>query len=509
MQEQLNKILEEAKAQLREAKTHAQTDEIRVRFLGKKGELTGILRGMGKLSPEERKTTGQMANEVRSQIEGMLNEKFEQVKAAAKEAQFKKEKIDVTEPGKIRGLGVKHPLTITMDEISRVFRNMGYSIVEGPEVETVFNNFDALNAGPNHPARDMTDTFYITEDVLLRTQTSPVQVRTLLSQKPPIKVISPGRVFRCDTPDATHSPMFHQVEGLLVDEGVTMADLKGTFKVNARRSDKRYFMTSPAINAEMGGRILEANPELKVDIHNPDHVLNVEIRDQAYLYVKVIPAVGGMPVGTNGNATLLLSGGIDSPVAGWMIAKRGVQINAVHFHSYPYTSEQAKEKVLDLARKLSFSCCGIKVYIVPFTEIQLQIRDHCPEEYTTLIMRRFMMRIAERIAEKTGSGALITGESIGQVASQTMEALQTTDSVVSMPVFRPLIGFDKSEIIEIARKIDTYELSSLPYEDCCTIFTPKHPATRPRKEKVEEAEQALDAGPLIEAALDGTEVIQV
>lgn len=296
----------------------------------------------------------------------------------------------------------------------------------------------------------------------------------------------------------------------LCAEGVRMmADLKGTFKVNARRSDKRYFMTSPAINAEMGGRILEANPELKVDIHNPDHVLNVEIRDQAYLYVKVIPAVGGMPVGTNGNATLLLSGGIDSPVAGWMIAKRGVQINAVHFHSYPYTSEQAKEKVLDLARKLSFSCCGIKVYIVPFTEIQLQIRDHCPEEYTTLIMRRFMMRIAERIAEKTGSGALITGESIGQVASQTMEALQTTDSVVSMPVFRPLIGFDKSEIIEIARKIDTYELSSLPYEDCCTIFTPKHPATRPRKEKVEEAEQALDAGPLIEAALDGTEVIQV
>ena len=296
----------------------------------------------------------------------------------------------------------------------------------------------------------------------------------------------------------------------LCAEGVRMtADLKGTFKVNARRSDKRYFMTSPAINAEMGGRILEANPELKVDIHNPDHVLNVEIRDQAYLYVKVIPAVGGMPVGTNGNATLLLSGGIDSPVAGWMIAKRGVQINAVHFHSYPYTSEQAKEKVLDLARKLSFSCCGIKVYIVPFTEIQLQIRDHCPEEYTTLIMRRFMMRIAERIAEKTESGALITGESIGQVASQTMEALQTTDSVVSMPVFRPLIGFDKSEIIEIARKIDTYELSSLPYEDCCTIFTPKHPATRPRKEKVEEAEQALDAGPLIEAALDGTEVIQV
>ena len=289
-----------------------------------------------------------------------------------------------------------------------------------------------------------------------------------------------------------------------------MTGMTGTFKVNARRSDKRYPMTSPEINAEMGGRILDVNPNLRVDLHDPDHVMNVEIRDdQAYLYVRVIPAVGGMPVGTNGNATLLLSGGIDSPVAGWMIAKRGVQINAVHFHSYPYTSEQAREKVLDLARKLSFSCCGIKVHIVPFTEIQLQIRDKCPEEYTTLVMRRFMMRIAERIALQTGSGGLITGESIGQVASQTMEALGTTDSVVSMPVFRPLIGFDKSEIIDIAKKIDTYELSSLPYEDCCTIFTPKHPATRPKKEKVEEAESVLDVEALIEAALAGTEVVSV
>lgn len=296
----------------------------------------------------------------------------------------------------------------------------------------------------------------------------------------------------------------------LCEQGIHMMEgLRGTFKVNARRSDKRYPMNSPAINMEMGGRILESNPDLKVDIHHPEHVLNVEIRDQAYLYVKVIPAVGGMPVGTNGNATLLLSGGIDSPVAGWMIAKRGVQINAVHFHSYPYTSELAKEKVLDLARKLSYSCCGIKVHIVPFTDIQLKIRDHCPEEYTTLIMRRFMMRIAERIALQTGSGGLITGESIGQVASQTMEALGSTDSVVSMPVFRPLIGFDKSEIIDVAKRIDTYELSSLPYEDCCTVFTPKHPATRPKKEKVEEAEAVLDVDPLIEAALEGTEVISV
>ena len=288
-----------------------------------------------------------------------------------------------------------------------------------------------------------------------------------------------------------------------------MSDMRGTFKVDARRSDKRYPMTSPAINAEMGGRILESNRGLKVDVHTPEHVMNVEIRDQAYLYVKVIPAVGGMPVGTNGNATLLLSGGIDSPVAGWMVAKRGVQINAVHFHSFPYTSEQAREKVLDLARKLSYSCCGIKVHIVSFTEIQLQIRDRCPEEYTTLIMRRFMMRIAERIAVQTGSGGLITGESIGQVASQTMEALGVTDAVVGMPVFRPLIGFDKSEIIDVAQKIDTYELSSLPYEDCCTIFTPKHPATRPKREKVEQAEAVLDTERLIAAALESVEVVQV
>ena len=235
MKEQLNSILEDAKKQLESAQTQSETDEIRVRFLGKKGRLTEILRGMGKLSPEERKATGQMANSVRDEIETMLAERFEAVKAAAKEAQFRKERIDVTEPGKVEELGVAHPLTITMEEISRVFRNMGYSIVEGPEVETVFNNFDALNAGPDHPARDMTDTFYITEDVLLRTQTSPVQVRTLLKEKPPIKVISPGRVFRCDTPDATHSPMFNQVEGLLVDEGVTMADLKGTLDSFAKQ----------------------------------------------------------------------------------------------------------------------------------------------------------------------------------------------------------------------------------------------------------------------------------
>lgn len=235
MQAQLNKILEEAKEQLQQAASVSDVDEIRVKLLGKKGKLTGILRGMGKLSPEERKTTGQMANSVRSEIEGLLERRFADMKAAAKEAKFKLEKIDVTEPGKEVTLGVKHPLTITIEEISKVFMSMGFSIAEGPEVETVFNNFDALNAGPDHPSRDMSDTFYITEDILLRTQTSPVQVRTLMKTKPPIKVISPGRCFRCDTPDATHSPMFHQIEGLVVDEGITMADLKGTLDSFAKQ----------------------------------------------------------------------------------------------------------------------------------------------------------------------------------------------------------------------------------------------------------------------------------
>lgn len=235
MQAQLNKILEEAKEQLQQAASVSDVDEIRVKLLGKKGKLTEILRGMGKLSPEERKTTGQMANSVRSEIEGLLERRFADMKAAAKEAKFKLGKIDVTEPGKEVTLGVKHPLTITIEEISKVFMSMGFSIAEGPEVETVFNNFDALNAGPDHPSRDMSDTFYITEDILLRTQTSPVQVRTLMKTKPPIKVISPGRCFRCDTPDATHSPMFHQIEGLVVDEGITMADLKGTLDSFAKQ----------------------------------------------------------------------------------------------------------------------------------------------------------------------------------------------------------------------------------------------------------------------------------
>ncbi|HAF60342.1 MAG TPA: phenylalanine--tRNA ligase subunit alpha [Bacillota bacterium] len=235
MQTKLTAILQEAKEQLQSASTIAETEEIRVRFLGKKGKLTEILRSMGSLDPEERKVVGQAANQTRSEIEAMLAGKYAAVKEAEKQQKFKAERIDVTEPGKQRPLGTRHLITITIDEITRIFMSMGYSIAEGPEIETVYFNFDALNAATNHPSRDMTDTFYIDDEILLRTQTSPVQARTLLKQKPPIKIISPGRCFRCDTPDATHSPMFHQVEGLLVDEGVTMADLKGTLDSFAKQ----------------------------------------------------------------------------------------------------------------------------------------------------------------------------------------------------------------------------------------------------------------------------------
>ncbi len=298
-------------------------------------------------------------------------------------------------------------------------------------------------------------------------------------------------------------------EGICQQAVELMKPLKGTFKVEARRADKHYFLDSPEINARVGGYVLERNGNLTVDVHHPEHVLSVEIRDQAYLYAEVIEAVGGMPVGTGGKAALLLSGGIDSPVAGYMIMKRGVELIAVHFYSFPYTSELAKQKVLDLAKVLSEYGCGIKVYVVPFTDIQMQIHEKCPDDYTTLIMRRYMMRIAEKIAVKENCGALITGEAIGQVASQTMEALACTNEVVHMPVYRPLIGFDKIEIIRYAEKIGTYELSSLPYEDCCTVFTPRHPATHPKAEKVARGEQALEGDKLIEEAVAHAEIVEL
>ena len=286
-------------------------------------------------------------------------------------------------------------------------------------------------------------------------------------------------------------------------------DCNQTFKVAARRARKNYPKDSMTINMDMGEAILKAYPNMKVDVHHPDIMLNIEIREEIYIYSVILPGPGGMPVGTGGKGMLLLSGGIDSPVAGYMIAKRGVKIDAVYFHAPPYTSERAKQKVVDLAKIVARYTGPIYLHVINFTDIQLYIYEKCPHEELTIIMRRYMMRIAEIIARKDGAQALITGESIGQVASQTMEALGCTDAVVNMPVFRPAIGMDKSEIIERAQKIGTFETSSLPYEDCCTVFTPKHPATHPRIELIQKAEDALDSEALIAAAIEGTEVIEV
>jgi thiamine biosynthesis protein ThiI len=283
----------------------------------------------------------------------------------------------------------------------------------------------------------------------------------------------------------------------------------GSFKVKARRSDKRFPIDSQEINRELGGRILDANPQLRVDVVNPDWTLSVEIRDRAYLYVEVIPGLGGMPRGVGGRACLLLSGGIDSPVAGFQIARRGVSLCAVYFDGFPYTSERAKEKVVSLARILSESCGSIRLYAVPFAPVQQAIRANCPELLTTVLMRRFMMRIAERIARSEGASALITGESIGQVASQTMDALVCTDAAAEMPVFRPLIGLDKLDIIRMAETIGTYAVSILPYEDCCSIFTPKHPATHPKLGAIETAETKLDINELVRCAAESAQRMTV
>ena len=256
-------------------------------------------------------------------------------------------------------------------------------------------------------------------------------------------------------------------------------DKNKTFKVNSRRARKNYPLEAMEINAKLGEVLLNAFPELSVDVHNPEIMLNVEIREKIYIYSEVIKGPGGMPIGTNGKAMLLLSGGIDSPVAGYMISKRGVRIDAVYFHAPPYTSERAKQKVVDLAKKIAKYTGPIYLHVVNFTDIQLYIYDKCPHDELTIIMRRYMMRIAEHIAKETECLSLITGESIGQVASQTMQSLVATNEVCTLPVFRPLIGFDKQEIIEISEKIDTYETSILPYEDCCTIFVAKHPVTKP------------------------------
>ena len=284
-----------------------------------------------------------------------------------------------------------------------------------------------------------------------------------------------------------------------------------TFKVNAKRADKRFPVGSPEICAELGADLLARFPHLSVDVHQPDVTVNVEIRDfGAYIHGTQLHGAGGIPVGTGGRAAVLISGGIDSPVAAWTIAKRGVELTPVHFASPPYTSERAEQKVIDLLNKVSAYSGPMTLRIVPFTEIQEHIANDCPEELFTIIMRRYMMKIAERIAQRAQAQALVTGESLGQVASQTIQAIGCTDEAVkTMPVFRPLIGMDKEEIIRIARRIDTFETSILPYEDCCTVFTPKHPRTRPILHYVVEAEQKMDEEALIARAIDGVRRVKI
>ena len=283
-----------------------------------------------------------------------------------------------------------------------------------------------------------------------------------------------------------------------------------SFKVESKRSDKSFPLTSIQLSQYVGGELAEAYPDCAVDVHQPELTVFVEVRDlAAYVHAQPVDGAGGMPVGSNGNAITLLSGGIDSPVSSYMIAKRGIHLIPVHFFSFPYTSQQAKEKVVELARLLTAYCGSMTLEVVPFTHIQEEIRDKCPEEYFTLIMRRFMMRIAEQIALRTGSKAIVTGENLGQVASQTMEAMATTQAVTSLPVLQPLIGMDKEEIVKAARRIGTFETSILPYEDCCTVFTPRHPKTHPKVFEVEAAESVLDVKALVEEALSGIERIRL
>ena len=284
-----------------------------------------------------------------------------------------------------------------------------------------------------------------------------------------------------------------------------------TFKINTRRAKKSYPIQSMEVSSILGEAVLDAYPEMKVDVHEPQLEIHVEIRSRVYIYSQIIPGPGGMPVGTNGKAMLLLSGGIDSPVAGWMVSKRGVAIDATYFHAPPYTSERAKQKVIDLAKEIAPYTGPIRLNIVNFTDIQLYIYDKCPHDELTIIMRRYMMKIAEHFAKENRCDALITGESIGQVASQTIQSLAVTNEVCTLPVFRPLIGFDKQEIVDISEKIGTYETSILPFEDCCTIFVAKHPVTKPNLKSIKKSELKLTEkiDELVQAAIDTNEVVWV
>ena len=311
---------------------------------------------------------------------------------------------------------------------------------------------------------------------------------------------------RCRPCEKTADAIFEAIENYLGDD----LDCARSFKVESKRSDKRFPLTSIQLSQEIGGRLAEAHPTVAVDVHHPDYTVFVEVRDlAAYVHGPAEPGAGGLPTGVGGRAMCLLSGGIDSPVAAYMIGKRGVEIEAVHFFSYPYTSQLAKDKVIELARLVTKYTGRMTVNVVSFTEIQEAIRDNCPEEFFTLIMRRFMMEISQRIAKRDGCGALITGENLGQVASQTMEAMAVTGAVVDIPIFMPLVGMDKEEIVTIARKIGTMETSILPYEDCCTVFTPKHPKTKPTIAQLLDVEKKLDRETLIQRALDSIEKIKV
>lgn len=312
-------------------------------------------------------------------------------------------------------------------------------------------------------------------------------------------VVGIARSYPCEK---TAEAMLEAAKSYLADK----LNAAKSFKVESKRSDKTFPMTSIQLSQTVGGDLQDAFPHLKVDVHHPELTVYLEVRDfAAFVHADPDPGAGGLPVGIGGRAVCLLSGGIDSPVAAYMMTKRGLGLEMVHFFSYPYTSEAAKEKVFDLTRKLVPWCGRLTVHVVPFTKIQEEMRRSVPEEYFTIIMRRFMMRIAEAVAQRTGCGALITGESLGQVASQTMQAMACTGAVCTLPVFRPLVGMDKEEIVRVARKIDTFETSILPYEDCCTVFTPKHPRTRPHLDEVVAAEAGLDVSALVQEAVDGIE----
>ena len=311
---------------------------------------------------------------------------------------------------------------------------------------------------------------------------------------------------RCRPCEKNLDAIFEAVEAYLGDD----LDCAASFKVESKRSDKTFPLTSIGISQEIGGRLAEAHPNCRVDVHKPAYVVHVEVRDlAAYVHGPAEPGAGGLPTGVGGRAMCLLSGGIDSPVAEYMIAKRGVEIESIHFFSYPYTSQLAKDKVIELARLVTRYSGRMTLNIVSFTKIQEEIRDKCPEEYFTLIMRRFMMEISQRIAKEHGCGCLVTGENLGQVASQTMEAMAVTGAVVDLPIFMPLVGMDKEDIVSIARKIGTLDTSILPYEDCCTVFTPKHPKTKPTLGQVLNAEKDLDREALIQEALATVEKLTV